>query len=409
MQRAPRNTTMSPSAASDPPMLDGIKVLDLSTVVSGPMCTQILGDLGADVIKIETPTGDITRMMGPPFIEGLTPIFAQVNRNKRGVVLDLKKPGAVEIVRRMARDADVVVENFRPGVADRLGIGYDVLASDNERLVYVAISGFGPTGPYVEQPAYDNVIQGLTGFTHVQGGSERPELVRCIVADKASALTAAYAVMGALFARERTGAGRRVDVPMLDAYAAFMLPDVLGERTFPDHENTAPAMNMAEVHRAWKTADGHVVMMVIQDDQFAGLCRILEREDLIADERAANLITRIMHAEALFGIIAEELAKRSTAEIVERARQHRVPVAPANNLEAFIRDPQVVANSTLTEVDDPAAGRMRLLRNPLREASPPAPLRHRPPRHGEHSDEILAEHGYGPEEVAALRETGAVR
>jgi crotonobetainyl-CoA:carnitine CoA-transferase CaiB-like acyl-CoA transferase len=393
----------------DASMLAGIKVLDLSAVVSGPLCTQILADLGADVIKVETPNGDVTRMMGPPFIDGLTPMYAQVNRNKRAIVVDLKKAEALEVVRRMAAGADVVVENFRPGVCERLGIGYDDLARDNPRLIWVSITGFGPDGPYADQPAYDNVIQGLAGFTHVQGDCDEPALVRCIVADKASALTATYAVTAALFARERDGNGRRIDVPMLDAYAAFMLPDVLGALTFPDHEDTTQPFELSEVHRAWKTRDGHVVIMIIQDDQFRGMCRVIEREDLIDDPRAANLITRIMNARELFGIIRDELAKRTTEEVVRRARELKVPIAPAHDLAGFVADPQVAANETLGIMDDPVAGRLRLITNPLRVGSSRATLRQRPPRQGEHTDELLAEHGFDAARIAALRAAGAVR
>ncbi len=390
--------------------LGGIRVVDFSTVVSGPLCAQVLGDLGADVVKIETPRGDTSRMMGPPFRGGLSPVFAQFNRNKRSVTIDLKQPAGVEVAQRLARGADVVLENFRPGVADRLGIGYDALAADNPGLVYVAISGFGPDGPYAGHPAYDTVIQGLSGFMQVQGDAEDPKLVRGIAADKTTGITAAYATLAALFARERNGGrGQRVDVPMLDAYAAFALPDVLGPESFhPVEELPAGMITVADLHRAWKTTDGHVVIMIIEDEQFRGMCRALDREDMIDDPRCANLMTRIVNGKELFALIEEEIAKWPTAELVERARKEGAPIAPANGIREFMEDPQVRANGTIFEIEDEEAGRVRQLRNPARFGETPVNLRRTPPRHGQHTEELLREAGYGEEEIRALREGGTI-
>ncbi len=388
--------------------LAGFRVIDLSTIVSGPLCTQILGDLGADVVKVEAPAGDTGRYLGLPLKDGMSPLFVSCNRNKRSIGVDLKSEAGSACVRRLVRDADVFLENFRPGVADRLGLSHATLAAENPRLIYVAISGFGPSGPYRDMPAYDTVIQGLSCFMPIQGTGEAPRLVQSIFADKATALTACNAVMAALLARERGGedaAGQRIDIPMLDAFAAFLLPDILGPKTFPNDE----APTFPNVHRSWETADGHVVMMVVEDRQFFGMCEALGRADLIDDPRCANIAVRIANMGELFPILEAELKQLTTAEVVERGRKHGAPVSPVNDLDAFLADPQVAHNQTVFEVDDdPGLATMRMLRSPLRLSQDPPRVRLMPPRLGEHTDEILAEAGFSDGEIADLRSSGAV-
>jgi crotonobetainyl-CoA:carnitine CoA-transferase CaiB-like acyl-CoA transferase len=387
----------------------GIKVLDFSTLLSGPMCTMILADLGGDVIKVEPPRGDSTRMMGPPFKGELSAMFTQFNRNKRSVVIDLKHAGGRAVALRLADSADVVVENFRPGVATRLGIDYPSLCARNPGLVYLSISGFGPDGPYVQHPAYDTVIQGLTGHMPIQGAGHSPALIRSLVADKASALTGVYAILAALLARERTGgrgqphSGQRIDVPMLDAFAAFMLPDAMLRETFLPSDEWQSLPDLSMVHRTWQTADGHAVLLIVEDAQFQGLCRVLEREDWIQDQRFSSLLMRIANGEALFALLEGELRKWPTAVLVERARQFGAPLAPANDLRQFLADPQVAANRTVFESEDAAAGRIRYLRNPVRLSATPPSLHRHPPRLGEHTDEVLNAAGYSDQEITALR------
>ncbi len=386
----------------------GITVADFSTVISGPLCTMILGDLGAEVIKIESPRGDSTRLMGPPFMGGLSAMFTQFNRNKRSVVIDLKRPAARAIAQRLTAAADVVVHNFRPGVAERLGIDYATLAAANPHLVYLAISGFGPSGPYAQHPAYDTVIQGLTGHMPIQGAGQTPALIRSLVADKATALTGAYAVLAALLARERGGSGQCIELPMLDAFAAFMLPDALLLDTFPPRAQWQGLPDLSMVHRTWETADGHVVIMIVEDAHYQALCRVLDREDLAGDARFGSLALRIVNIEYLFQTIEPEIRKWPTATLIERARLMGAPVAPANTIQSFLSDPQVVHNQTVMAVEDADRGAICYLRNPLRMPQTPPTLRRHPPRLGEHTDEILRSAGYGVEEITALRASGAV-
>jgi crotonobetainyl-CoA:carnitine CoA-transferase CaiB-like acyl-CoA transferase len=356
--------------------LAGTRVLDLSTIVSGPLCTQILGDLGADVVKVESKAGDTARHLGGVRKADMTGFFVQWNRNKRSIVLDLKTEPAQAALRRLAARVDVLVENFRPEVMARLGLAWDALAAENPRLVYVSINGFGSEGPDAGQPAYDMVIQARTGFARLLGNDAGPKLISNLVADKTSGLTAAWAALAALLAREKTGRGQRVEVPMLDAFASFVLPDVLGARAFGDPP--AVAALGANLYRAWETADGHVVVVVIEDRQFEAVCRAIGREELAGDARYATPPTRTRAVrDAGDGAAPLEDARAGRARAPARRparrgeRPRRVPRGCAGAREPD-RDR---GGATRDGAGAGAAERSALLRHAERRAAPAAHAR----------------------------------
>jgi len=380
--------------------LKGVRVIDLSTIVSGPLCGQILGDLGADVIKIEGPIGDSARYMGGQRSGDVTGFFAQSNRNKRSVVLDLKTEPGARALRKLAASADVLVENFRPGVLDRLGVGYEALRKENPRLVYAAISGFGPDGPYVERPAYDMVIQAISGIAKTIGSAEEPRLVSNLLADKTAALNAAYAIGAALFARERTGEGQRIDIPMLDAFGSFLHLDAIGARAFGPPPEDRDTGNL--LFHAWKTADGHVAVVIIEDRQFEAFCQIIGREDLLDDARFGSLMARMQNASALAEVMAEEIRKLPTDDIVERAGELGAPIAPVNDLESFLADAQVRSSGIVFELDHPGAGPVPVLRSAPRFSKTPSDVRRASPGLGAHTAEVLREVGLSEAEIAEI-------
>jgi len=385
-------------------------VLDFTTVISGPMCTQALGDLGADVLKVESPMGDPARYSGAPFREpGFSGFVAQFNRNKRSVVVDLKAEAGRDLILELIPRIDIVVENFRPDVMGRLGLGWERLREINPSLVYVAINGFGPDGPYASLPAYDQIMQGLVGLMPRQGGDGPPALVQGSVADKSSALTALGGVLAALLARERDPErrGQKVEIAMIDAYGAFALADPMMSRSFPDLERTETLTG--DFFRSWETADGYVVGLIIQDDQFAGLCRALDRPDLASDPRFEKMAERFANYSRLTPLLAEEIKKHPSEAFVERARTEGAPFAPVHDIEDFLADPQVAHRSSVQRREDPRFGPVRYLSPPYRFERTPASIDRHAPRLGEHTDEVLDELGIAGERIAQLREAGAIR
>jgi crotonobetainyl-CoA:carnitine CoA-transferase CaiB-like acyl-CoA transferase len=391
--------------------LRGIRVIDITTMITGPLCSQQLGDLGADVIKIEPLHGEVSRWLVPPQKAGLTGFYSQLNRNKRSLAVDLKHPEGIAIIRKLAENADILVENFRGGVPDRLGIGYQDLRPLNERLIYVSITGFGPSGPYADQPAYDPIAQGLVGMMQLQGKpfGGKPQLIQSAIVDKTTGTTAAGVALAALYARDGingTGKGQRVDVPMIDAYAANSLPDTLCVDSFVPNDMDEPAP--LAVLRTYQTKDGYVVGMALQDNHFEGLCEALECTELLDREGMRNVGERIADFKPWLDAIEAEIRKWTTEEVLSRFKAHGVPFGQVKTVREFVEDPQARHNRTVFDVEHPEAGTMRHVRYPGHLSDTPASLHRHPPRLGEHNAEVLREAGYSDGDIRALQESGAI-
>jgi crotonobetainyl-CoA:carnitine CoA-transferase CaiB-like acyl-CoA transferase len=392
-----------------PGPLAGIRIVDCSAILSGPLATMILADQGAEVVKVEPPgIGDLLRLS--PFARGgLGAFFANGNRGKRAITLDLRQARGRELLLSLVRDADVFVQNFRPGAVERLGIAEADLRRVAPDLVYVSISGFGESGPYANRRVYDPVIQALTGSIAIQQhpDSGDHDLVRHVICDKASAYTAAQAISAALFARERGAGGQHVRIAMLDAALAFFWPDGMMAHTMVG-EGVRTGPTLYQIYRLTGTADGHLIYFAVSDAEFHGLFRALGRPEWCEDERFGQLAPRMQHTEELQALLRAEFLKWPTREILERMAAESLPAAPVLSLEEVLADPQVRHNEVLVEREHPSAGVIRQPRPPARFDRTPAEPGRLAPLYGEHTDEILAELGVGPEERRALREAGVV-
>ncbi len=386
---------------------EGIRVIDLTSMVSGPLATCVLGDQGAEVIKVEIPgTGDLIRHIGCAR-GGLSAIFTTLNRNKRSIVLNLRQPRGRELLHKLVSGADVLVQNFRPGVMDALGFGEAELRPLYPDLIYVSISGFGETGPYVKRRVYDIIIQALSGMAASQADPEtgEPELVRNIVCDKVTAVTAAQAISAALFARERGAGGQHVRLSMLDTAIAFLWPDTMQSYTFLGEGATPPAP-LAGLLSVRSTKDGHMTIFTISDAEFVGLCRALDCPELIEDPRFGDVTARTRNAEELAKILDEATGAHTTAELCARLESEDVPHAAVNALDSLHRDPQVIENRLLVESEHPYAGWTRTPRPVASFEVTPATIRRPAPLLGEHTAEVLAELGLAEADIHELHEQG---
>jgi len=388
-----------------PGPLAGYRIIDVTQMISGPMATMLLADQGADVIKVEPPgTGDLTRALGGP--RGMSPTFTIVNRNKRSLVLNLKDKQGHDILERLVAGADLFVQNFRPGVVEHMGIGEAALRRIKPDLVYVSISGFGESGPYVHKRVYDPVIQALSGLASIQGdpATGRPQMMRLIVPDKVTALTAAQAMTAALLARERTGEGQHVRLAMLDAVISFLWPEAMTAHTFISDREVVVRPNVRDL--VFETADGYVTVGVVSDAEWLGLTRALARPEWLEDPRFTTPAGRVKYADARLEMTAEVLKTRTSAEWLTRLDAEQVPCAPILHRKDLLTNPQVVANELLIEFEQPSVGRTRQPRPAARFNRTPAEVRRPAPRLGEHTDAVLQEIGMSFETIAQLRANG---
>ena len=388
--------------------LDGIRVVDFTKMIAGPLATMTLADQGADVIKVEPPNGgDHTRLVATQRA-GFSASFVNNNRNKRSIVLDLEQADGLAAAHRLIAGADVVVQNFRAGVADRIGIGEAAARALNEHIIYASIAGFGFTGPYVDKPVFDPLIQAVSGLTTVQAGSDeqRPRLVRTILPDKLTGIQAAQAISAALFARERTGKGQHVELSMIDTVVSFLWSSDMGGHTFVgDEMDKEQAQSFIDL--IYETLDGFVSVAVMQDKEWQAFTAALERPDLRDDPRFATASLREENKDARLGAMQDAIADFTSADVIARLEAKDVPCAPVLTRREMIRHPQIEANELIVEHTHPVAGRLRQTRTPARFSETAPEYRYGAPLLGADTVAILAEAGYQPGEIDGLLASGA--
>jgi crotonobetainyl-CoA:carnitine CoA-transferase CaiB-like acyl-CoA transferase len=390
--------------------LAGVRVLDLTSVVLGPYATQMLGDLGADVIKIEPPEGDTTRYTGPRVSRDMASLFMGVNRNKRSIVLDLKTAAARDVLLRMVDRADVFVHNIRPQKLEPLGLGSDTLCQRNPRLIYAGIHGWREDGPYSGRPAYDDIIQGLCGVASLMDQlTGEPRYAPTILCDKTSGLVAAQAILAALYSREKTGRGQFVEIPMFETMVAFIMVEHLHGLGFnPKQGEAGYSRVLAPWRRPYRTADGYLCMLAYTDAQWRRFWAEVGKPDMMKDARFVDMAARSRNIDEVYRLAGEQITSRTTAEWIAAFDKLEIPAGPVKTLSEVVDDPHLDAIGFFRHMNHPTEGELVVPDVPVRYAETPAAIDRLPPHLGEHGREILQEIGMRADEIEALAQGGGV-
>jgi len=396
-----------------PGPLAGIRVLDLTSVLVGPYCTQVLAEMGAEITKVEPPEGDIVRLIGPQRHAGMGCMFLTINRGKRSIVLDLKRPEARDVLLRLAETADVLVTNIRPAAMARLGLDWPALRQANPALVYASIVGYGQNGPYAPRPAYDDLMQGaaLIAGLYARANNDEPRYAPLAMADRITGLMAVGAINAALFHRARTGEGQQVEIPMYETMVAFVLGDHMGGKVYdPPLDGGGYQRHLSPDRKPYRTKDGYVCTMIYNDRQWRNFCRAVGWPDLVStDPRFASHATRTNHIDEILSMVADEFLKRTTAEWLDLLASADCPVTPVHTLESIFEDPHLVASNFFTSEQHPTEGQIKGMAIPVRYSATPTGARRPAPQLGADSTTILGEAGYDAARISALLESGAVR
>ena len=392
--------------------LEGYRVVDLTTVLFGPYATQIMGDMGADIVKVEPPIGESNRQVGPAKTPGMSAQFMVLNRNKRSIMLDLAKPEGLAALKRLVESADVFVHNMRPRAVRKLGIDYDAIAAVKPDIVYCSTIGYGSKGPYKDRPAYDDLVQGASGIAALQarhlGGD--PRYVGTVVADKTGGLTALYAILMGLLHRERTGEGQNIEVPMFESLVSYALMEHLYGRCFePAIGGMGYDRVLSRNRKPYRTKDGHVCALPYTDKHWRAFFGLAGRPELADDPRFSTMSKRTENIEELYAMVDQVMQNRTTEEWLAALEEADIPFAPVNDLPDLLEDPHLKAVDFFPMISHPTEGELRMIGIPIRMSKTPGAIRTPPAHLGEHSVEVLAEAGFGADEIDALIAAGVTR
>jgi crotonobetainyl-CoA:carnitine CoA-transferase CaiB-like acyl-CoA transferase len=393
-----------------PGPLEGLRIIDMTSVVMGPYATQIMGDMGADVIKVESATGDTLRQNGVGRHPGMGPMFLHMNRSKRSIVLDIKKPGGLEAMLCLLSGADVFLYNLRPASMGRLGLSYEAVSGRNPGIIFCGLHGFGEGGPYAGKSAYDDMIQGASSLPSLAArATGEPRYAPSAMADRIAGMSAVYSVLAALYSRERTGRGQALSVPMFERMVEFVLSDHMYGWTFdPPIGGTGYPRQLAPERRPYRTKDGYICAMPYLDKHWRSFFDLAGLPELKGDPRFVNLAARTENIAALYGILAKALLDRTTAEWMEHFESADIPSMPLHTPESVMSDRHLEATGFFRMVDHPTEGRLRQMAVPVRFEGTPAGFARQAPRLGEHGAEVMREAGYTDQAIEALVASGAL-